>query len=64
MNHVETIQKANARAATVQIMQDQDISWLVEVVITQEQASPSRVEAQEKMFASVFAPMQAPSRLG
>ncbi|MBC7514250.1 MAG: hypothetical protein H7234_07425 [Herminiimonas sp.] len=63
MNHPETMQTANARAARVQVMQDQDISWLVEVVITQEKSAPSRAEAQDNMFASVFAPMQAATRL-
>ena len=54
MNHVETMQAANARAAKVQVIQDQDISWLVEVVITQENSLAARTEAQDSMFASVF----------
>ena len=64
MNRVETRQADNARAARVQLMHDQDISWLVEVVITQEESVPSRADAQENLFASVFAPMQAAARLG
>ena len=59
MNHVETMQSVNARAAKVKVMQDQDVSWLVEVVITQERSTPSHADAQDNMFASVFAPMQA-----
>ncbi len=64
MNHPEIMQAPNARAAKVKIMQDQDISWLVEVVITQEKPAPSRGDAQDGMFACAFAPMQAAPRLG
>ena len=64
MNQVETMQAFNARAAKVSVMQDQDISWLVEVVITQEQTTSSRADAQERMFASVFAPLQVVPRHG
>ena len=64
MNHLETNHAVNSRAARVQVLQDQDISWLVEVVVTQERSAPSRADAQDSMFASVFAPLQAAGRLG
>lgn len=64
MNHREIMQTTNARAARVRVMQDQDISWLVEVVITQEKSAPSSADAQDSMFASVFAPVQVATRLG
>ena len=63
MNHLEINHVVNSRAARVQVMQDQDISWLVEVVVTQERTVTSGTEAQDRMFASVFAPMQAAGRL-
>ena len=63
MNHLEINHVVNSRAARVQVMQDQDISWLVEVVVTQERTMTSGTEAKDSMFASVFAPMQAAGRL-